>query len=358
MPRAHRPRAADRVTGPDKTSLIEGLHDELGDGGMSRQVRHRVTAIVVGGFLLGAAVVSTGTANAEQVEGGGRQVVFAGGGMLGLSCESTPSVGSMTVPAESTVRVVNRTGRHANLMLNGDSKGSIPDDGSTEVVFRRGTTAVTLNPNCAVADRATPVLVTATPSPSATPDPTPVPPTGGTDGATSTPPGPTSPATSSGGASAPGSGPATTPPQRPSRPGPATAPAGKSPDTVIVTRGRGNQAMPQGGAVSRSRTRTTTGTTGANVPAFSGMPPGEDKKVLAGVPTVDLSSTATQATAAQPAGPATQMAAAEPVAAMEPMADSKPLGLLTVIACICVVGVATGAIRAIVSQRASRTNMA
>jgi hypothetical protein len=116
--------------------------------------------------------------------------------------------------------------------------------------------------------------------------------------------------------------------------------------------------MPQGGATSRLKTRTSTGTAAADVPAFSGMPPGEDKTILDGVPTVELSSSATQVTPAQPAAPATDMAAAEPVAAMEPMADSQPLGLLAVIASICVVGVGAGAIRAIVSQRASRTNMA
>src|SRR5690349_23581316 len=142
---------------------------------MSRQVRNRVTATALGGFLLGAALLTTGTANAEQVEGGGRQVVFAGGGVLGLTCKSTPSVESMTVPAEGTVRLVNRTGHGARLRLNGESKGSIPDDGSTEVVFRRGTTAVTLDPSCAITDQATPVLVTASPTLTTRPDPMPAP---------------------------------------------------------------------------------------------------------------------------------------------------------------------------------------
>jgi len=324
---------------------------------MSRQVRHRVTAIVLGGFLLGAAAVSTGTANAEQIKGGGRQVVFAGGGVLGLSCRSTPSVEAMTIPADSTVRVVNRTGRGANLMLNGDSQGSIPEDGSTEVLFRRGTTAVTLTPNCALADQGTPVLVTTTPSPTGTPNPSPLPTQGGTDGGPSTPPAPTSPSASSGGVSAPGSRP-TVPPRQPSKPGPVTAPAGKSRETAAAGRGRVDQSMPQGGATSRLKTRTSTSTAAADVPAFSGMPPGEDKTILGGVPTVDLSSSAMQVTPAQPAAPATDIAAAEPVAAMEPMADSQPIGLLAVIAFVCVVGVAAGAIRAIVSQRASRTNMA
>ena len=86
---------------------------------MSRQVRHRVTAVALGGFLLGAALLTTGTANADQVEGGGWQVVFGGGGVLGISCQSTPSVESMIVPAEGTVRVVNRTGHGAKLVING-----------------------------------------------------------------------------------------------------------------------------------------------------------------------------------------------------------------------------------------------
>jgi hypothetical protein len=116
--------------------------------------------------------------------------------------------------------------------------------------------------------------------------------------------------------------------------------------------------MPQGGATTRLKTRTSTGTATVDVPAFSGMPPGADKTILDGVPTVELSSSATQVTPAPQAAPATDMAAAEPVAAMQPMTDSQPIGLLAVIASVCVVGVAVGAIRAIVSQRASRTNMA
>lgn len=322
---------------------------------MSRQVRHRVTAIVLGGFLLGAAAVSTGTANAEQVEGGGRQVVFAGGGVLGLSCRSTPSVEALTVPAESTVRVVNRTGRGANLMLNGDLQGSLPENESTEVVFRRGTTAVTLTPNCAIADESTPVLVTATPTAPPTPNPTPGPPDDDTDEGPSTPS--ASPSTSSGGVTVPGSKPTTGPPRRPAKPGPVTAPAGKSRETVAANRGSANRSVQHGAATSRLKTRTSTGPATAD-PAFSGMPPGEDKTVLGGVPTIDLSASAAQATPAQPPASATDIAAAEPVAAMEPMADSQPLGLLAVIASVCVVGVAVGAIRAIVSQRASRTNMA
>jgi hypothetical protein len=142
---------------------------------MSRQVRHRVVAVVLGGLLLGAPLLTNGTANADQSEAGGRQVAFGGGGVLGLSCRSTPEVGALTVPADSTVRVVNRTGHSAKLRLGGATKGTIPDDGATDVVFRRGTTAVLLSPSCALGDQSTPLLVTATPStPATTPDPAPV----------------------------------------------------------------------------------------------------------------------------------------------------------------------------------------
>ncbi|MEV8506711.1 hypothetical protein AB0368_18120 [Actinoplanes sp. NPDC051475] len=327
---------------------------------MSRQVRHRMTAIVLGGFLLGAAVVTTGTASAEQVDEAGRQVVFAGGGMLGLSCRSTPSVGSMTVPAESTVRVVNRTGHGAKLLLNGASKGSIPDDGATEVVFRRGTTAVTLDPTCAVADQATPVLVTATPSPTGMPNPVPSPTGGAVGGGSAGPSQPGSSPTSGGGSSQPGSGPPATT-QNPPTSGagnPVTAPAGGPRPTVIADHAAagGAGSMPQGGAAPRVKTKVMRGTAGAGVPAFSGMPPGDDKTVLDDVPAVDLATTG--ALPGQQTVPASEMAAAEPVAAMRPMADPRPIGLLAIVAAVCVLGVAVGAIRAIVSQRASRAIVA
>jgi len=330
---------------------------------MSRQVRHRVTGVALGGFLLGAALLSTGTANAEQVAGGGRQVVFAGGGVLGLSCKSTPSIESLTVPADGTVRLVNRTGHGTKLLLNGSSMGSIPDDGATEVVFRRGTTAVTLDPDCALTDQATPVLVTATPSLSAQPDPIPAPSDPDATTATAAPSDPGTPATSEGGGSSlPDSVPPATQPQRPSTTS-ASRPATVRPDTsransvaaqAVTTAA---QAMPQGGAATRIKTMAR-GTAAAAPPAFSGMPPGDDKTILTDVPTLDLPSMTTEAAPATPASPSSVIVAAEPVAAMEPLSTSRPIGLLALIASVCVVGVAVGAIRAFVSQRASRAGVA
>jgi hypothetical protein len=46
------------------------------------------------------------------------------------------------------------------------------------------------------------------------------------------------------------------------------------------------------------------------------------------------------------------------VASISPTPDSPPIGLLALTAIVCLLGVAVGAIRAIVSQRASRTKIA
>jgi hypothetical protein len=337
---------------------------------MSRQVRHRVTAVVLGGLLLGTPLLTNGTASAEQVQDGRRQVVFDGGGVLGLSCRSTPNVGSMTVPTDSTVRVVNQTGYSARLQLGGTTKGTVPDHGSTEVVFRRGTTAVLLSPSCALRGESVPVLVTATPStPSTTmPDPIPAP----TDGnaAPASPSGSGSPSASNGGSTMPD---AVTSPSRPPRTSAGTSRPALTPTasraqsaaaaTAVQTMPQGGsgaatamQTMAQGGSGARIKTRITRGTAAAG-PAFSGMPPGDKKAIVGGVPTVGLSE-ATGTTLAAPAAPPSDVAAAEPVAAIRPMSEPSSLGLLALIASVCVLGVAVATIRAIVSQRASRTTIA
>jgi hypothetical protein len=324
------------------------------------QVRYRVAALTLGGLLLGVPLLTNGTASAEQIEGGGRQVVFGGGGVLGLSCRSMPNVNAMTVPADSRVRVVNRTGHNARLRLGGEEKGTIADDGSTEVVFRRGTTAVQLSPSCALGAESTPVLVTATPGPvPTTPDPEPGP---TDDDATPVSPGGSgTPSASGGGSSLPDSSPPTSSTSRPtrtstvtSRPG-ATRSATSRPMSQAAASAL--QTMPQGGAASsRVRTRVTRGTETA-APAFSGMPPGDRKTIVPGRPTIGLPSMS-EAAAGAFTSPPTGIAAAEPVAAMQPMPDRQPVGLLALVAGVCALGVAVGAIRAFVSQRASRSTIA
>ncbi|MFG1607079.1 hypothetical protein [Actinoplanes sp. NPDC049265] len=332
------------------------------------KLRHRVAALTLGGLLLGAPLLTNGTASAEQIETG-HQVVFGGDGMFGLSCRSTPDVSSLTVPAESRVRVVNRTGHAATLRLGRDARGKLPDDASTEVVFRRGTTAVQLTPSCALGTESTPVLVTATPTPTSpsAPDPGPgtVPlPSQTTSGPpTTTPPGTTPPPATSNppGSGAPQTGtsaPAHRPPTRTTTV--TRKPAANKPideRTVTPAAAATVPTMPQGGgAVTKVKTKFQRGTE-RSAPTFAGMPVGEQKTIVGGVPTVDLPSVS-EAAALTPDASPSEIAAAEPVAEMRPMPESRPIGLLGVIAGVCVLGVAVAAIRAFVSERASRSFIA
>ncbi|GLZ01469.1 hypothetical protein [Actinoplanes sp. NBRC 103695] len=331
------------------------------------QVRYRVAALTLGGLLLGLPLLTSGTASAEQIEAGDRQVVFDGNGMLGLSCRSAPDVSSMTVPAESKVRVVNRTGYPARLKLGNSLKGTLPDDGSAELVFRHGTTAVQLTPSCPFRTESTPLLVTATPEPTGPPpedepEPTSEQPTGG---AVNTPP--TTPSTTGGAPTSTGSTlPDTSAPTgRPTRTATSTATTTTRPGSPRPTDERtltpatvvAVQTMPQGGAATtKVRAKALRGTD-VTTPTFAGMPPGEQRAIVPGVPTIGL-PTMSEAAALTPGVPPTDVAAAEPVAEMRPMPENRPVGLLAVVAGVCVLGVAVAAIRAFVSQRASRANIA
>ncbi|MBB4767303.1 hypothetical protein BJ971_007859 [Actinoplanes digitatis] len=312
--------------------------------------------MALGGLLLGAALLTTGTANADQVEGGGWQVVFGGGGVLGISCQSTPSVESMIVPAEGTVRVVNRTGHGAKLLLNGAPSGPVPENGATEVVFRRGTTAVTLDPDCALNDQATPVLVTASPSQAAKPDPIPAPIGSETSESPSAPSRTGTPAAADGNSSLPDSVTSASRPQRQS----TTRADRPAEDRHSASRADGAaQAAPQDAAAAKTKDKADrNGTAGAvAAPTSSGMPPGGEEATSRGVPALDSASPEYQSGQALDLPPAYAVAA-EPVATVRPMWPSRQIGLLAVIATVCVAGVAAGAIRAIVSQRASRASVA
>ncbi|WP_430784789.1 hypothetical protein [Actinoplanes sp. G11-F43] len=355
---------------------------------MSRQFRYRMAALGLSGLIFGAPLLLNGTASAEQVESNERQVSFGGAGMLGLSCGSRPNVETMTVPAGSVVRVVNQTGHDAQLRLAGAPRGTIPADGSAEVVFRRGATPVLLTPECASKDDTTlPVLVTASPSAAAEePEPAPAAPGGGSRSVAtmSKPAIPGAPARTTAGSTRPGSIAGAARPARTgkeSRRGARKQP-GSRPATAAQTVTTAAQAMPQGDITSKIKTKPLRSTaTGA--PVFAGMPPGGRKATVPATPgagpiaaqagpardgvgqggTVPQISETDEVLSripgweAEPAEPS-GLSAAEPVAAVGRIDDGRPLGLLGLTALVCVLGVATAAIRAIVSQRASRTNMA
>ncbi len=327
---------------------------------MSRQFRYRVAALVLGGLLLGGPLAASGTAIAGQVRpapagDSGHQVIFGGGGMFGLSCRSHPDPEVMTVPAETTVRVVNRTGHRAKLRLGGHGKGMLPDNQSTEVIFRRGTTALTLTPTCAHGHDVTPAMVTAQPSAHATvPDPDPAPNPSADDSSASA-----GDPTDSSGPSDSHPNDTISPPARSHRP---TSAAGRPATTRSHARHSAAKAqgMPPGGRRIRvkSKVKSVSGTARAANPTLSTVPLDAKNVPVPGVPEPDLDSPPTDAGPAAVSVPATEIAAAEPVAALEPMPAQEPIGLLAAVAAVCALGVGIAAIRAFVSQRANRSKMA
>ncbi|WP_250031837.1 hypothetical protein [Paractinoplanes maris] len=330
---------------------------------MSRQVRQRVTAIVLGGLVFGAPMLAIGSASAQPIPEGTLAVTFSGSGMFGISCNSRPSVESMTVPAQSTIRVVNQTGYAAELMLGGDRKGTVPNDASTDVIFRRGTTSVLLKPSCPVGDDVTPVMVTASPSDAAAsrPDPDPAP---TADDATpmSLAPAGDGDGDGSAGSSAPW---AASPAERPTRVKPARSrpdahrQADRRPRGAAHAATTAAQSLPHSAATSRPvKTKTVPRTPASAAPALDGMPPSESPALLPGVPGLDVDPMTIDAEPAAATPTPTEIAAAEPVATMEPIREGGPLGLLALTAAVCVVGVTVAAIRAFVSQRANRAEIA
>lgn len=333
---------------------------------MSRQLRYRMAALGLSALIFGAPLLANGTASADQFDADGRQVSFGGVGVFGLSCGSRPSAEAMTVPASSVVRVVNQTGHDAQLRLGGVPQGIVPADGTAEVMFRRGTTAVQLTPECAFGEDVLPMLITAAPSASfAQPGPTPQPLGGGVPPLMSRPGNGSGSSTRTSDEARPDSIAPMSEPSRTTAKG-SRREARKPGEQRAVSAARSSataERAPRGGSATRDKGKIRRGTTGVGVPAFAGMPPGgrppaapraqSPERVAPSVPDRDPVAVET----AEPTGPGS-LDAAQPVAAVGRIRDGHPLGLLGLTALVCILGVATAAIRAIVSQRASHANMA
>jgi hypothetical protein len=275
-------------------------------------IRNRAAATAIAA-LFAAAPLALGTAAYAYgpVQESGKEVVFSGGGLLGVACGAKPSTTSVTVPAESSLRVVNNTGRRAKLVLDGATRGEISSGSAADVLFHRGPVSLALKPDCVLADESS-VRVEVVAAPPAAPEPpgnAPAPPATG---------GGTSGNTSGGGTTTGGTTGRTTraedPRQRPD--GAATASADPTTPAAEPTPGDG--------------TETATATVDGNLPALTDP---TDSVTVSG-------------------------ANAEPLASVEPVRAGGSTGLLALIASVCVVGVSAGAIRAIIAQRATRTRTA
>jgi hypothetical protein len=115
-------------------------------------LRHPRATVAVAALFAGAPQLVPGVAVASEPAGpavreSGQEVFFSSG-RLGLRCRASVGRESVTVPAETTLRVVNNTGRPARLTLDGVPQGDLPRGGAADVLFHRGPVQLALRPVC------------------------------------------------------------------------------------------------------------------------------------------------------------------------------------------------------------------
>jgi hypothetical protein len=221
-------------------------------------------------------------------------VTFSGGGLGLLLCGSKPDTSRISVPAEQKVRLTNQLGIDATLNIDGAANSAVANGETVEVQFHRGPVSIGMVPDCPLNLNPTYEQLTVDVKQNTAAAPAPV----------------------------------TSGQSRPSAKPSTAAPAGGGPVRGAVD---GSPPVPPAPGASLF-----------SDPTLPGAEP-------SGVATVE-----SPATVVHPGrSPKGQTLAGEtgPV-------DKGPIGLLAIIATVCVVGVSVGAIRAIITQRATRTEFA
>jgi len=222
-------------------------------------------------------------------------VTFSGGGLGLLLCGSKPDTSRISVPAEQKVRLTNQLGVGATLNIDGSANSSVANGETVEVQFHRGPVSIGMVPDCPLNLNPTYEQLTVDVRQNTAVAPAPV---GSTASRPSAKPSTTAPSAGSG-------------PTRGAQDG--SPPVPPAPGATLFT----EPTVPGAEA-----------TPGANLESpATVVHPGRSPKgqKLAG-----------------DTGPV----------------DKGPIGLLAIIATVCVVGVSAGAIRAIITQRATRTEFA
>ncbi|MBE1486071.1 hypothetical protein [Plantactinospora soyae] len=122
---------------------------------MTLSLRRRRASVAVAALVAGTPPLVSGVAMAEPAPPPGmgvretdRVVTFGSSGPGALRCVSSSEATSITVPPESTVRVVNDTGRRARLLLDGVARGELPAGSSADLLFHHGPVSLALRPIC------------------------------------------------------------------------------------------------------------------------------------------------------------------------------------------------------------------
>jgi hypothetical protein len=233
---------------------------------------------------------------AAPAEAAPPRIEFSRAGLELLSCNSKPSDDRVTVAAESIVTFVNKLDEDATLRLDGRDTSRVRKDGSTDVLFHRGSVQVQLVPDCGLSLSSDfEAVMVRVEAPSRTP-----------------------------------SLPASVTPAEPD----GSSPAGSS------QAGQGSRGS--GSPRARNKSAAPSGSSGDADGA-----------------TARASESASPSGAGAPGTPSGGSGlAAEPLSSTGGSGKNGPNGLLAITAVLCIVGVSVGAIRAIVAQRATRTSTA
>jgi hypothetical protein len=278
---------------------------------LSQSSPRQRAGLIAAAVLAGSPLLAAGAAYAEPVESG-REVTFSGAGLLGVSCAANPSARSVTIAAETSLRVVNRTGHRATLLLDGAPRGEIGKGSGAEVLFHRGPVSLALKPHCVLTEESSVRVQVITARPGARPV---------------------------------------------ARDRSDDAPRRRGQDG----RSTGNSGLGRAAGDGRAEADNQPASPGSTAEEPRPTPSDLGGEPADGLDTViDDGALMTGLPSDPPAigGPAGANPAAEPLASVEPMSDDGPIGLLALIAIVCVLGVSAGAIRAILAQRASRAGFA
>jgi hypothetical protein len=111
--------------------------------------------VAVAALVAGTPPLASGVAMAEPAPPPGvgvweadRVVRFGSSGLGALRCVSSAEATRITVSPESTVRVVNGTGRRARLLLDGVAWGELTAGSSADLLFHHGPVSLALRPIC------------------------------------------------------------------------------------------------------------------------------------------------------------------------------------------------------------------
>jgi hypothetical protein len=334
------------------TSRVQATHRAPAPYGWRRGLSLAAAATLVG---LGAPLLAGSPASADPE---GDTVTFQGGcGLLGsgFGAGSTPDAAEVTVPAGSKLRFANGLDQSAVLRLDGEPAAQVPAGGAAEVVFHDGPVTASMQISCLMGSPAGSVTVAVQ---EVDQPQRPAPPSAAPGGSPSAGPSPNRPSPSSSSPSS-GSSSSASSSGSSSNPGPAAVPPAAAPGWSGAPAAPGVVPGVPGGFGPDSAL-PAAGQPGGAPSDDHGEEPGDGDELSSARWGIEPDGGGGYGDPAnvEPEPAAGGVAVDELSRTAGSSSDDGPIGLLALVATVCVVGVAAGAIRALITQRANRAEWA